>query len=314
MIRQISSSLVLLSGLLATTAMSPASAQTPAMISPDVGAQASPKAPAASSPPSLVVVVTGTPTKTDPDTTKSNQNTSLSSDRVAFFEADLAALHAGLMLTSDQEKLWPAVEQSIRTMATIKADTREAVKNVFEPQHNKSEDNRSRGASDSALETDPFLAVKATSVLLLERGKALQSLADAAGPLYASLSSEQKGRLPVLVRSLAPKNVRLRHFIALLTWDATDEKREGLTTRNDQAKQSEDSRGSRDSDQSDDRHDGGATRHGEYRRWSGRQQADRDQTYEQAEQGQTSGRPGSRRSYGIRQAEPYSDMPYDSDD
>lgn len=307
------SSLVTMVGLLVTTAMSPASAQTPAMIAPDVGIQAAPQAPVANSPPSPVAGVAGTPTKTDPDTTKGNQNTSLSSDRVAFFEADLAALHAGLMLTSDQEKLWPAVEQSIRTMSTIKADTREAVKNVFEPQGDKGGNNQSRSASDPSLETDPFLAIKATSVLLLERGKALEALADASGPLYGSLSSEQKGRLPVLVRSLAPNNVRLRHFIALLTWDATAEKREGLAARNGQAKQTGNRWGSRDSEQSDGRHDVGAMRHGEYHGWPGRRQAERDQAREEGESGRMSGR-GSRGGYGMRQSQPYDDMPYDSDD
>jgi len=314
MIRQFSTSLVLVLGLLATTAMSPVSAQTPATMVPEAGARAAPQAPVASSPSSSVGSVAGTPAKPQTDTARSDKDTSHASDRVAFFEADLAALHAGLMLTSDQEKLWPAAEQSIRTMSTIKADTREAVKNVFDPQDDKGENNRSRRTSDPSLETDPFLAIKATSVLLLERGKALQALADASGPLYASLSSEQKGRLPVLVRSLAPNNVRLRHFIALLTWDAAAEKREGLTTRNDQAKQAEDRGGSRDPNSSDSRHDGGATRHGEYRSWSGRRQAGRDQTYGQTEQGQTSGGSGSWRGYGMRQSQQYDDMPYDTDD
>jgi len=308
------SSFVTVFGLLATNAISPASAQTPAMIAPNVGVQAAPQAPMAHSPPSTVAGVTGTPTKPDPDTTKSNQNTSPSSDRVAFFEADLAALHAGLMLTFDQEKLWPAVEQSIRAMSTIKADTREAVKNVFEPQDDKGGNNQSRSASDPSLKTDPFLAIKATSVLLLERGKALQSLADASGPLYGSLSFQQKGRLPVLVRSLAPNNVRLRHFIDLLTWDTTAETREDRAARNGRAKQIGDRWGSRDPEQSDGRHDCGAMRHGGYHGWSGRRQADRDQAREEGEPGRMSGRTGSRGGYGMRQSQQYDDMPYDSDD
>lgn len=314
MIRQFSSSLILLSGLLATTAMSPASAQAPATSRPDGGAQAAPQAPAASSPPSSVGGVASTPAKSEADTAKSNQDSSHASDRIAFFEADLAALHAGLMLTSDQEKLWPATEQSIRTMASIRADTRQAVKDVFEPQDDKGENNRSRDGSDPSLATDPFLAIKATSVLLLERGKALEALADASGPLYASLSSEQKGRLPVLVRSLAPDNVRLRHFVALLTWDATAEKREGLKTRNDQAKRRQDGQGSWGSEESDRRRDEGAMGRDSYQGWSGRQHADRDGGREADEPGQMSGRLGSRRGYGMRRGERYSDLPYGRED
>ncbi|MDB5651016.1 MAG: hypothetical protein JWL62_2536, partial [Hyphomicrobiales bacterium] len=34
-------------------------------------------------------------------------------DRAAFFEARLAAIHAGLRLTADQEKLWPPVESAV---------------------------------------------------------------------------------------------------------------------------------------------------------------------------------------------------------
>lgn len=312
MLRQISSSLFLLSGLLTTTAMSPVSAQVPTTSRPDGAAQAAPQAPAASSPSSTVGGVASTPAKSEADTAKSNQDSSHASDRIAFFEADLAALHAGLMLTSEQEKLWPAAEQSIRTMASIRADTRQAVKDIFEPQDSKGENNRSRDASDPSLATDPFLAIKATSVLLLERGKALEALADASGPLYASLSSEQKGRLPVLVRSLAPDNVRLRHFVALLTWDATAEKREGLMTRNNQAKQTEDRRGSRDSEESDRRHDGGARRRDGYQGWSGRQHA--DQAQEEDEPGQMSARTGSRRGYGMRRGERSSDLPYGADE
>ena len=314
MIRKLSSSLALISGLLATTAMSPVLAQTPATVAPEVGTRVAPQAPMASSPSPSSGGVTGTPAKPETDTAQSNQNSPHASDRVAFFEADLAALHAGLMLTSDQEKLWPSVEQSIRIMSTIRADTREAVKDVFEPQDSRGENNRSRNASDPTLATDPFLAIKATSVLLLERGKALESLADASGPLYASLSSEQKGRLPVLVRSLAPDNVRLRHFVALLTWDATAEKREGLKTRNDQAKRRQDGQGSWGSEESGRRREGGTMSRDSYQGWSSRQHADRDQAQEEDEPGQMSGRPGSRRGYGMRQGERYSDLPYGTDE
>ncbi|HJZ21063.1 MAG TPA: hypothetical protein VJ226_08900, partial [Bradyrhizobium sp.] len=35
-------------------------------------------------------------------------------DRAAFADARIAAVHAGLKLTPDQEKLWPPVESAVR--------------------------------------------------------------------------------------------------------------------------------------------------------------------------------------------------------
>ena len=317
MIRRISPSLILFYGLLGTTTLTPASAQTTPATPATPANLAAPSAPqgsaAASAPPSILIV-TGTPTKPQADMNKNAQEASKATDRAAFFEAHLAALHAGLTLTSDQEKLWPPVEQAIRTMANIKADTREAVKNVLEPQDDETEMGRSHGGSDPSLETDPFLAVKAASVLLLERGKALQSLADASGPLYGSLSSDQKGRLPVLVRSFAPGNIKLRRFLALLTWDATVQKQESMMKRSDQAEQPGPRGGQRGGSQDDQRDDGIATHRGGPQGLSGRHQADEDQAEEEAEPGQMSGRMEAPRGYGMMQARPYGDTPPDADD
>ena len=38
-------------------------------------------------------------------------------DRAAFADARIAAVHAGLKLTPDQEKLWPPVEAAVREFA-----------------------------------------------------------------------------------------------------------------------------------------------------------------------------------------------------
>src|ERR1700674_501286 len=43
-------------------------------------------------------------------------------DMRAFADARLAALHAGLGLTPDQEKSWPAFEQASREMAKLRLD------------------------------------------------------------------------------------------------------------------------------------------------------------------------------------------------
>ena len=45
-------------------------------------------------------------------------------DRAAFADARIAALHAGLALTPDQEKLWPPVEGVLKDLAKKRADHR----------------------------------------------------------------------------------------------------------------------------------------------------------------------------------------------
>src|SRR5271168_4109011 len=50
-------------------------------------------------------------------------------DRAAFLDARLAALHAGLRLTPDQEKSWSAFEQAYRALAASRAEAVNAFRN-----------------------------------------------------------------------------------------------------------------------------------------------------------------------------------------
>src|ERR1700730_18995801 len=43
-------------------------------------------------------------------------------DRAAFLDARIAALHAGLRLTPEQEKTWPVFEQAYRDLAATPGD------------------------------------------------------------------------------------------------------------------------------------------------------------------------------------------------
>src|SRR5438477_642966 len=43
-------------------------------------------------------------------------------DRAAFTDARIAAVHAGLKLNPDQEKLWPPVEAAVRDFAKLRMD------------------------------------------------------------------------------------------------------------------------------------------------------------------------------------------------
>jgi zinc resistance-associated protein len=106
-------------------------------------------------------------------------------DRAAFLDARIAALHAGLKLSPDQEKLWPAVETALRTAAKNAMDRHQKVKDGPEPAGLV---DRLRRHGENAV----------------ARGQSLEAIADAAAPLYATLSEDQKHRLPVLMHGLRP--------------------------------------------------------------------------------------------------------------
>ena len=101
-------------------------------------------------------------------------------DRAAFFDARIAAVHAGLHLTADQEKLWSPVESAVRDMAKNMVDLREKAEAAGKPK-------------------DPIDGMQRMAMASIARGEALKKVADAAAPLYAALTPEQKERLPILV-------------------------------------------------------------------------------------------------------------------
>src|ERR1700730_11324041 len=51
-------------------------------------------------------------------------------DRAAFADARIAAVHAGLKLNPDQEKLWPPVEAAVRDFAKMRIDRANARMNA----------------------------------------------------------------------------------------------------------------------------------------------------------------------------------------
>ena len=102
-------------------------------------------------------------------------------DMRAFGEARLAALKAGLTLTPDQEKNWPAFEQAARDFGKVRMERRTAMRNA--------------PPSDDPVER---LRQRATS--LTDTGAALKKLADATDPLYKSLDENQKRRFAILNR------------------------------------------------------------------------------------------------------------------
>lgn len=111
-------------------------------------------------------------------------------DMAAFGDARIAAVHAGLKLTPEQEKNWPAVEAALRDMAK-----------------QRSERFAARASADKPQETpkDPIERLNLRADAMTQQGAALKKLADAAGPLYKSLDDGQKHRLLVLAKLGGPE-------------------------------------------------------------------------------------------------------------
>jgi hypothetical protein len=104
-------------------------------------------------------------------------------DMNAFIDAHIAAIHAGLKLSAEQETLWPPVEDAMRNLARLRASAMQGMR-------------QSRGM----MAGDPVGFLRTMADRMGQGSEALRKLADAAAPLYASLDDAQKQRLHVLVR------------------------------------------------------------------------------------------------------------------
>jgi hypothetical protein len=109
-------------------------------------------------------------------------------DRAAFADARIAAIHAGLKLTPDQEKLWPPVEAAVREFAKMKIDRANARMKAEADDQQK----------DQAKEDDPIARLRERADHMAAASTALKKIADAADPLYKTLDEGQKRRLAVL--------------------------------------------------------------------------------------------------------------------
>src|SRR5436305_3987711 len=61
-------------------------------------------------------------------------------DRAAFADARIAAVHAGLKLNADQEKLWPPVEAAVKDFAKLHIDRANARMNANAQDQQKADD------------------------------------------------------------------------------------------------------------------------------------------------------------------------------
>jgi hypothetical protein len=104
-------------------------------------------------------------------------------DMRAFGEARLAGLKAGLALTAEQEKTWPAFEQAARDFTKLRIDRRNAAANA-----------------QPSADANPAERMNRRATAMVETGNALKKLGEATGPLYNGLDESQKRRFAMLSR------------------------------------------------------------------------------------------------------------------
>ena len=134
-------------------------------------------------------------------------------DRAAYADARIAAVHAGLKLTADQEKLWPPVEAAVREFAKLRIDRANARMNA------------PRDDSSQQKPDDPVARLRDRAENMAATAAAMKKIAEAADPLYKTLDDGQKRRLAVLTRmdagSAAGKAGATTGSSAKWAWTAT---------------------------------------------------------------------------------------------
>ncbi|MGB8743031.1 MAG: Spy/CpxP family protein refolding chaperone [Xanthobacteraceae bacterium] len=111
-------------------------------------------------------------------------------DVAAFTDARVAAMKAGLELTPDQAKNWPAFEQAVRDMAQLRIDRIKA--------------REAQDQQQSQQQMSPFDRMSRRADNMAKTSAALKKVAEAGAPLYQSLDDAQKGRFTMLARILRP--------------------------------------------------------------------------------------------------------------
>jgi hypothetical protein len=116
-------------------------------------------------------------------------------DVSAMTDARIAGLKAGLRLSAEQEKHWPAVEGAIRDLAKRRADRLRE----FADRMNERREARRGGNPPPA--PDAIARLRRGADAMTVGAGAMKKLADAAEPLYQSLDDGQKRRFGVLLRT-----------------------------------------------------------------------------------------------------------------
>jgi zinc resistance-associated protein len=127
-------------------------------------------------------------------------------DLAAFTDARIAALKAGLELTPDQQKNWPAFEQALRDVAQLRMQRIEArqarVQQGGTPQGAAPQ--QGGAAQPGQAQADPFDRLARRADAMAKTSAALKKVAETGAPLYQSLNDAQKARFKTLARALRP--------------------------------------------------------------------------------------------------------------
>lgn len=127
-------------------------------------------------------------------------------DMAAFTDARIAALKAGLELTPDQAKNWPAFEQALRDLGQLRIDRMQARQARLAGQNPQQAQVPQQGQApqQSQAPTSPFDRLARRADTLGKFSAALKKVADTGAPLYQSLTDAQKERFTMLARMLRP--------------------------------------------------------------------------------------------------------------
>jgi LTXXQ motif family protein len=124
-----------------------------------------------------------------------------SADVAAFTDARIAAMKAGLELTPDQAKSWPAFEQAVRDMAQLRIDRIKA-----------REAQEQQQSQQQTQQLSPFDRLSRRADNMAKRSAALKKVAEAGAPLYQSLDDAQKNRFVRLSHMLRPHHPGFEHW------------------------------------------------------------------------------------------------------
>ncbi|GLK70444.1 Spy/CpxP family protein refolding chaperone [Ancylobacter dichloromethanicus] len=105
----------------------------------------------------------------------------------AMSDARIAALKAGLRLSAEQEKLWPALETALQQAAKERMDRR--------AERRAEQADRPDGERPDVIER-----LRAQADGMIGRGETMKKVADAAAPLYDSLDEGQQRRFAILFK------------------------------------------------------------------------------------------------------------------
>lgn len=111
--------------------------------------------------------------------------------RAAMLDAELDAVHAGLQLSAGQDKMWPPVVAAMRGLDEARGF---------------------RFRQTLAAAANQVDALKLQGDHMAAMGAAMGRLADATRPLVASLTPDQKSRLPSLLQRMRPRKIVSRAF------------------------------------------------------------------------------------------------------